>query len=214
MSLWKLGVWEGQRRTEGKQQAMLSGGIQTGSQVSSMERKEVSVGLRSTGHEPGRTALVLRYKKKLYKLNKCSSLSGMSYTSCTNCQKPRGKSRRWKCLCSAQLIGSVAKLSLVFISLALPPAHTQPHGHTATQQSGWKRSTSKRSPGYTLALLSSSASRSGPGPGCVPLRVSSSRLSGPYLFWTWREASISTTAHLMKATLFKATLGKHYRWVP
>lgn len=95
-----------------------------------MERKEVSIGLRSTGHEPGRTALVLWYKKKLYKLNKCSSLSGMSYTSCTNCQKPWGNSWWQKCLSNAQLIGMHCK-TLPGIYYPRPaPLHT----HTSTQQ--------------------------------------------------------------------------------
>lgn len=70
----------------GRQAAVrLAGGTYTGSQVSAYgkERKEVSIGPGSTGHEPGRTALVF-WCKMLYKSNKCACLSGMPHTSFTN----------------------------------------------------------------------------------------------------------------------------------
>lgn len=127
-----------------------------------------------------------------HKLNKLSAASG--------------KQPLVKKLFSAQLIGMCCK-TLPGIYYRRPAPSAQTHNHTAM---GLKANQIKVDCSLPFCLSEfPPAGRAGTG-RCA----SSSFLPGPYLLCTETQASTSMTVHLIKATLFKATLGKALQIVP
>lgn len=135
MSLWNPGVCGGQR---GKQAAALSGGIDTGRQVSECGRERSFNWTAFNRTWAGKTASALWQTEKLYKLNKCASLSGMPH----HLSEAWGKSRCGRCLRSAQLRGPCGKGSL---DLPLCPTLSPTPAHMPSQRSPWRDCTKETS---------------------------------------------------------------------